>query len=135
MTAIESNPRCPRVIASMRERKIMSRPILFGFPPPLAGKGRVRAPLRDQGIKRMREPRVGVEHGRAPQFDPERIGALLGLDVDVVEDLEMVGDEPDRCNQDGAMALRRELLDRLDQVGAEPWLPRVTLTLVGEAPL
>src|SRR4029077_13722346 len=41
----------------------------------------------------------------------------------------------DRCNQDGAMALRRELLDRLDQVGAEPWLPRVTLTLVGEAAL
>src|SRR5712692_10156199 len=112
MTAIESNPRCPRVIASMRERKIMSRPILFGSPPPLAGKGRVRAPLRDQGMKRMSEPGVGVEHRRTPQLDPERIRSLFGLDVDVVKDLEMVGDEPDRCNQDGAMTLGSELFDR-----------------------
>src|SRR6266849_10403515 len=115
MTAIESNPRCPRVIASMRERKIMSRPILFGSPPPLAGpvgprerrfsarrafetfgQGSVRAPLRDQGMKGMREPGVGVEHRRTPQLDPERIRSLFSLDVDVVKDLEMVGDEPDR---------------------------------------
>src|ERR1700724_2945622 len=86
-------------------------------------------------MQRLREPGVGIEHWRAPQLDPERIGSLLGLDVDVVEDLEMIGDEPYRRNQDGAMTLGRELLDRGDQVGPEPWLAGVTLTLVGEAPL
>src|SRR6266851_4549965 len=33
------------------------------------------------------------------------------------------------------MTVRGELFDRLDQVRTEPWLPGVTLALVGEAPL
>src|SRR6266852_9698687 len=33
------------------------------------------------------------------------------------------------------MTVGRELFDRLDQVGAEPWLPGLTLALVREAPL
>src|SRR5260370_3643570 len=33
------------------------------------------------------------------------------------------------------MTVGGELFDRLDQVRAEPWLPGVTLALVGEAPL
>jgi hypothetical protein len=33
------------------------------------------------------------------------------------------------------MALGRQLFDGVDQVRTKPWLPRVTLALVGEAPL
>src|SRR6267143_7255607 len=91
--------------------------------------------LSDELVQRVRQTRVGIEHRRAPELDTERIGPFFGLDIDVVEDLEMVGDEPDGCHQDRAMALGRELLDRVDQVRAEPWLPGLTLALVREAPL
>src|SRR6267378_6416688 len=93
------------------------------------------APLRHERMQRLCQPGISIEHRGAAQLDPERIGSLFGLDVDVVEDLEMVGDEADRGNQDRTMTQGGELLDGVDQVGAEPWLSRMTLTLVREAPL
>ena len=86
-------------------------------------------------MKRLREPGVGIEHWGPPQFDPERVGSLPGLDVVVVKDLEMVGDEADRGDQDCTMALRGQRFDRVDQIGTEPRLPGLTLALVGEPPL
>src|SRR5207237_4359554 len=145
-TAIESRPRWPRVIASMRERNVMSRPFYFVSRHP-CGRGlgwgvRSRAnrrrrpdPLSDQRVQRLHQPGVGVEHRRAPQLDPQRLGSLLRLDVDVIEDLEVVGDEADRGDQNGAMPLRRQLLEGVDQVRPEPPLTGVALTLIREAPL
>jgi len=46
-------------------------------------------------MQRVCKAGVGIEHRRAPQLDTERIGSLFRLDVDVIEDLEVVGDEPD----------------------------------------
>src|SRR6202022_3653474 len=130
---MESNPRCPRVIASMRERKIMRWPILSKLD--RSDRGGSGRSLLHQRVQRVCETWIGIQHWRAPQLDPERIGPLFGLDVDVVEDLEVVGDEPDRRNQDCAVALGGEPLDRLDQARAKPRLPRVALALVREAPL
>jgi len=40
-----------------------------------------------------------VERLRAPDLDALVAGISLGLDVEVVEDLEMIGDETDRADQ------------------------------------
>ena len=72
---------------------------------------------------------IRVEH------DPELRRLLGGLDVEVPADLEVVGDEADRADDDVADAGRRELVQVLEDVRAEPRLAGRRLALEGERPL
>src|ERR1700716_98235 len=58
-------------------------------------------------------------------------GEGLGLHVEVVKDLQVVGDEADRADQDLA---RPRALDRPQKVGTEPGLAGAAGRLVGEIP-
>ena len=49
--------------------------------------------------QRVAEDGVVVERLGAGEGDAELLGALAGLDVEVVEDLQMVGDEPGRAHE------------------------------------
>src|SRR5450759_2665745 len=75
--------------------------------------------VRDDIRHRRDEFRPGVERGGAPDLDVVRTSEGLRLHVKVVEDLEVVGDKPDRADEHVA---RAGLFDRGEQVWAEPWL-------------
>src|SRR3982074_1100441 len=58
-------------------------------------------------------------------------GEGRGLHVEVIKDLQVVGDEADRTDQDAA---RPRALDRLQKVGTEPGLPGAGGRLEGATP-
>src|SRR5437667_5340134 len=60
--------------------------------------------------------------------------ALAGLDVDVPEDLEVVGDEADRRDEDAALAPGRERVELLEQIRPEPGLAGRARALERERP-
>ena len=58
---------------------------------------------------------------------PVILGATAGLDVEVVEHLEVIGDEAARADQQPVGVLRRpQLVDDLEHVGADPRLGRAS---------
>ncbi len=60
---------------------------------------------------------------------------LLGLDINVVENLNVVGDKPDRHRNDMPDAPFGELRDVGCQLGSEPWLAATSGRLVAPGPL
>ncbi len=66
---------------------------------------------------------------------PELRRLLLRLDVEVPADLEVVGHEPDRADEDAVDALPVQRLEMVEDVRPEPRLARRRLALEGEAPL
>src|SRR5690242_2279134 len=79
--------------------------------------------IRHDSGEGVDEDRIRVEGPRPADANPLFPRKLLGLDVEVEEDLEVVGDETDRTNQHVASA---RALDRLEQVGPKPWFARMT---------
>ena len=69
------------------------------------------------------ERRVVVHRGRPLEADPHLAGDGLRLDVDVVEDLEVVGDEADRADDEPADARPGQPPDLGEDVRAEPGSP------------
>ncbi len=80
-----------------------------GDPPAHHGDGRPGRAGRHRGVSHRRPPphhagqdreegRVVVERGRAGEGEARLLGRRPGLDVEVVEDLEVVGDEADRAD-------------------------------------
>ena len=59
-----------------------------------------------------------------------RLRLLASRDVEVVEDLQMIGDELERRDQDVAMTAGPQSGEEIDQVGLEPGFRRVA----GDAP-
>src|SRR5712664_924897 len=70
-------------------------PVLFRPLSPDPPPNRIRHDLRH----RLDELRPRVERRRPPDLDPALAREGLGLHVEVVEDLEVVGDKPDRANE------------------------------------
>ena len=54
----------------------------------------------DEAGQRAHHPGVVVDASRAGEADSASLRCGRGVDVEVVEDLEVVGDEPDRSDQD-----------------------------------
>ncbi len=83
---------------------------------------------RDQGVDKFRP---GVEGLRAAQVDSMFARKRHRLDVDVVEDLEVVGDEADRAHQRPPHISPGQ---RIEQVWTEPRLAGVAGGLKRELP-
>ena len=66
---------------------------------------------------------------------PSSLGLLPRLGVEVPADLEVVGDEADRRDENVGRALRVERLEVVEDVGAEPGLAGRGLGLEAEAPV
>src|SRR5579872_601854 len=77
------------------------------------------------------ELRPVVERRRPAQIDATAARGAHGLDVDVVQDLEVIGHEPDRANQDPTHV---GLLEALEQAGSEPRLACFARRLERELP-
>ena len=69
---------------------------------------------------RTRDRRSGTRSGR--RSSPSSAARSLRLDVEVPEDLEMVGDEPDRADEDALHATGMESVELVEDVRAEPRL-------------
>ena len=80
---------------------------------------------------------VVVDARGAIELEPGRIRTCLRLDVEVVEDLEMVGDETDRRDDDAVDVARSvaEFVDHLEDVGADPGLGGASGALPGDLPV
>ena len=78
---------------------------------------------------------VGVRHLGPLQAHAELSRALGRLDVEVPTDLEMVGDEPDRTDDDVVDAPAAEVVEVSEDVGPEPGLSGRRLALKGERPV
>src|SRR3990170_3931237 len=91
-------------------------------------------PLADEARQRLDEHGIVVQ-GRGPlESDTEPIGDRTGAEIDVEEDLHVVGDEPDRHADDIADATGRELLEMVAEVGPRPGLRRTAGRLIAERP-
>ena len=85
--------------------------------------------------QRADECRIVVQGLDPIEFEVELGGPLACFDVDVPEDLEMVGDEADRGHEHLANAARVEVVQLLDDVRAEPGLAGRALALERERPV
>ena len=92
-----------------------------------------RGPRRRAARRRESTERLGRTPGSAcgvatrDRRDPHPLGGLGGLGVEVVDDLHVVGHEPDGDDDHGRGGrLRRELLDAVVHVRLEPGLARRT---------
>src|SRR5262245_22506855 len=81
--------------------------------------------------ERVDELRTVVERRGPAQLHPAPGGPGARLDGQVVEDLQVVGDEADRADQ---RAARARTLQRLQQVRTQPGLAGVAGGLEGELP-
>ena len=85
--------------------------------------------------ERADEHRVVVQRGRALEPHPELVrGSRARLDVDVEQDLDVVGDESDGDDDDVADAARGQLAEMLAQVRPRPRLGRAPGGLVAPRP-
>ena len=79
------------------------------------------------------EPRVAARSGGPGEGQAQRVGALRGLDVQVVPDLHVVGDEPDRDHHHGLRAGLSQVTQVITDIGFQPRLRRRTApALVGQ---
>ncbi len=126
-----------------RSRRVSRRPSVPSAPapakpaPPLFVRlrrayGAERPP--DDPRKDGDEGGVVVRHLGPLEPQAELLGLLARLGVEVPADLEVVGDEADRRDEDVGRALRVERLEVVEDVGAEPGLAGRGLGLEAEAP-
>src|SRR4029453_10477711 len=66
--------------------------------------------------------RIVVERRDPVELEPELSGALARLDIEVPEDLEVIGDEADRTHQHAPDTVLRQPAELLQDVGPEPRL-------------
>jgi hypothetical protein len=72
----------------------------------------------------------------AHHVHPQRGGRFGGLDVEVETNLEVIGHEANRCDDDIAYSLGVELPEVIDDVGLEPRCPgRSAAALIDESPV
>ena len=65
------------------------------------------AAARTTSASRVRKAGSSLSEGVRAKATPRAVGPVAGLDVEVVEDLQVVGDEADRAHHHGGRALRR----------------------------
>ena len=75
-----------------------------------------------------------VEGRGACKGESGSFGLGPGLDVEVVEDLDVVAQKTDRAEDDVRCVLVCDVAKALADVGAEPWVGRRALALVDDAP-
>src|SRR5437899_1757862 len=117
-------PRKSRLVSSLRS----SRQNAFDGPNDLGH--RAARDRRERGDERG----IGVRHPDAPVLEARRPRLRGRRDVEVVEDLEVVGNELHRRHEDRAVAVSRELGEELAKVGPEPFFRGVAGALVRPAP-
>src|SRR2546426_1920139 len=88
---------------------------------------------RDRG-ERGDESGIGVRHPDAPVLEARRPRLRGRRDVEVVEDLEVIGEELHRRHEYRAVARARELGEDLTEVRAQPFLGGVAGALIRPAP-
>ena len=88
----------------------------------------------DNSFECADQQRGGVRHLDAVQRDARTLGFLGGGDVDVVEDLEMVGEELHGDDQDVPVVRRPQAGEQILHVGCQPRLGGVAGALVRELP-
>src|SRR2546430_1469289 len=88
---------------------------------------------RDRG-ERGDEDRIGVRHRDAAVRKARDLRLRGRSDVEVVEDLEVIGEELHRRHEDRAVARARELGEDLAEVRAQPFLGGVAGALIRPAP-
>jgi hypothetical protein len=80
------------------------------------------------------EAGIVVQRFDAIELEVELGGFLAALDVDVPQDLEVVGDEADGRDENLLCAVVVQALELLEEVGPEPGLPGGAGALEGERP-
>ena len=79
---------------------------------------------------------IVVDAGRAVEGQAVRFGPSGGFDVEVVQHLEVVGDESAGADDHpGDVGVRAELVDHLEDVGADPRLGCAACRLPGDLPV
>src|SRR5258706_120941 len=130
----------PKIRSGAMEIETNSRPSRAALAPVLATRklpysDGTTAPSLDRVFDHGRqggdEIRARVEGPGAPELDPPPAGEVDGLDVDVVEDLEVVGHKADRADQDAPRLSRAQALQ---EAGAEPRLAGLARGLERELP-
>ena len=127
--------------------------VLQGAVGPLRDGESLRDAVDDDLARRHRQPRgcesplphdpredvdeagVGVRHLDPVELHPELGRLLPRLGVDVPADLQVVGDEPDRTDEDAVGAGVVQRLEVVEDVGPEPRLPGRRLALERERPV
>src|ERR687895_2015011 len=90
--------------------------------------------LSYQRRERSDEGWIVVERLDPVELEPELGGTLSRLDIEVPEDLEVVGDEPDRTDEHALDAARVQRVELLHDVRPEPRLPGRARALERERP-
>src|SRR3989442_1179468 len=117
-------PRKSRLVSLLRS----SRQNAFDGPNDLGHRA-----ARDRR-ERGDESGIGVRHRDAPVVEARRPHLRGRRDVEVVEDLEVVGEELHRGHEHRAVPRARELGAELAEVGPQPFLRGVARALVRPAP-
>src|SRR2546428_3967827 len=81
------------------------------------------------------QPLVVIQHLGSLKLHAQLAGLLARLDVDVVENLEVVGDKTHRGHDHPSPASGRELHERVQQVGPKPGFARLARALERKPPL
>lgn len=79
---------------------------------------------------------VGIVQALSPpEFQAKFARFFSERDVDVIEDLDVVTQKPDRLNDDTCVALFFDGFQCIFHGWADPWAATYTLTLEGEVPI
>src|SRR5437773_1056202 len=89
---------------------------------------------RDDIRERVDQWRRGIEHGDALQPHAFVGSPLFEINVNVVEDFEMVGDESNGGNEDVPMPFPMQIIKGGFDGGAKPGVRGASLALVCESP-
>src|SRR5688572_11744180 len=100
--------------------------------PAVTGYESLAEVLVDQRDQRVGQSVGVVEHGHAFQPEAEFLGPGPELDVDVVERLDVVGQESDRRDHHTRHTVVGQCVEGRLHFRAEPWLRGTALALVGE---
>src|SRR6187402_3991192 len=86
----------------------------------------------DHGRKRADQAWVQVERGDARELDAQLARDAARLDIQIVEGLDVVGEEAHRSPGDAALALPRQRGERFSHPGPEPIAAVGPLALVAK---
>ncbi len=102
---------------------------------PAARIGQVIDLLADQLGEHGDEPGMGAHGGRTDHGQAEGIAGLPGLFIEVEQDLHVVGEEPDRVNDDRAGPSAVKVAEMVEDIGFEPGVGRPAApALVNQGP-
>src|SRR5437868_4026384 len=106
------------------------------MPPPTTTTLRLASGMTEDGVgDGVAQARVVVERLGAGESEPELVGPGCGLDVEVVEDLQVVGREPRRTHEHALVLVEGgDLVEDLTDVGLDPRLGRPPRALPPDPP-